>query len=323
MAMASPLRLHPWLSGRPTTLQTGATATAAPATATPVAATATPVAGTATPSPSPTAGASPTPVATGTVTATPTFPDPVTLLQNTVAVYQKIRTAHFELVTNGNQPGTEKLHLDAKGDVSCKGPTLKGHVSAKDTIETTSKVSTLSVNFIIVKNTAYQRSKSTKNKWRKTSAAAFTQLGISADNLLLCPSSQSGSSSGSSGGNSQFKDLVNLGPATFQGHAVWHIRATETSTGSSGQPANGTFDLLLDQSRYFPYESTYSQTDQGVSLMQKQVLTKFGEKLSISAPRVATKTSHKKTTRKTTTRKKTTKTKSSSKAKKTSHKKKP
>lgn len=284
LAEASPLHLNPWLSTGPKPLQTGSTPvpTAGTTTPTPVATeTSTPV----TPVPTTTPVATSTSVVTPTGTTT-TYPDPVTLLRDTILVYQQIRSAHFEIVTDGDQPNIEKLHLDAVGDVTCKGPSLRGHVSAKDTLEATKKVNTLSVDFVIVKKNAYQRSKSTKNQWKKTAQSNFSQLGISADNLLLCPSSSSGSS-GSGSGNNQFKNLVNLGPATFQGHAVWHIQAREVTTGSSGEPVKGTFNLYIDQKHYLPYEQAYSQTDQGVKLNQKQILTKFGEKLTIKAPKVA------------------------------------
>lgn len=50
----------------------------------------------------------------------------------------------------------------------------RGHVYAKDTKEATNTVSTLSVNVIIIKKNAYQKSKSTKGRWQKTSVSAFS-----------------------------------------------------------------------------------------------------------------------------------------------------
>ncbi len=300
LSMASPLHLHPWLSTRRTTLQTGATAVPT-GTATPLPST-TPVA-TATPGTTTTPVPTTTPVATGTAT---TYPDPVTLLRKMVLVYEQVRSDHFVLVTNLNQPNTEKLHLTATGEATCKGPSLRGHVSAKDTKEATSKVSTLSVSFIIINKTAYQKSKSTKGLWKKISPAAFSQLGIAADNVLLCPSSQSGSGGS---GTSQFKNLVNLGPGTFRGRPVWRIQAEEIGTGSNGQQSQGTFGLLVDQTRYLPYVQTYSGTDQNVKISQKETLTKFGEKLNIKAPKIA-KPKAKHSTKKSS-------------SKKTKHKKKP
>lgn len=295
VAMSSPLHLHPWLSPGRTTLQTGATAVPTGGTATPVPST-TPVA-TTTP-------VTTTPVATGTIT---NYADPVNLLNNMIQVYQQVRSAHFQLVTNDEQPKQEKLHIGVTGDVTCKGPALKGHLSARDTQEATNKVSELSLNFIVVKKAAYQKSKSTKGQWKKISAKLLAKdFGISADNVLLCPSSSSSSGGSSSGNNSTIKNLVNLGPATFQGHTVWHIQATEVSTDSSNQQVQGTLDLLIDQARYVPYEIMYTATNQGVTQIQKQILTKFGEKLTIKAPKIAKKASHKAASHKKTSHKKTT-----------------
>jgi hypothetical protein len=270
--MASPLKLRPWLSRGITTLQTGGTATPTTGTSTP----------TATPSPTPAATGTPSATATAT-----TYPDPVTLLRNSGLVFSQIRSAHFELVTDGDQTGIEKVHIDIVGDVTCKGPSLKGHITGTDTLEATSQVSKLNLQFIIVKKKAYQKDKATKERWKKGSYSNFVNLGVSADQLLLCPNSQTSSSGGSS---TQLKDLVDLGPSTFQGHAVWHIQGIETGTDANGQPVQGTLDLYISQDHYLPYLSTYTQNSNGVSLFQKEIMTKFGEKLKIKAPKVGSTT---------------------------------
>lgn len=301
LAEASPLHLHSWFLPSHTLLQTGST---------PVPTSGTP-APTVTPSETATPVATPVPSTTAVTTATPTstvtpYPDPVNLLKKTAVVYEGIRSAHFEIISDGNQPKVEKVHLDVVGDVTCTGPSLQGHVSAKDTVVAGNKVSNLSLSFIIVRKAAYQKSQSTKNQWKKTTTSNFTRLGISADNLLICPSNSSGSSSGGSSGSSggQFKNLVNLGPATFQGHAVWHIRATEVTTDTSGRSVKVTFNLFIDRTNHLPYEQTYKQTDQGVTVTQKEILTKFGEKLHIKAPAVAKAAAKKSATKKTTPKKK-------------------
>ncbi len=272
LANASPLHLRPWMAGNLSPLQTGATSTATTATATPV----------------PTGTAVPVP--TGTAAGTPnTYPDPVTLLGDSGLVFQQIRTAHFELQTDGDQTGIEKLQIDITGDVTCKGPSLKGHLLATDTLEATSQVKKLNVSFILIKKKAFEKSKSTKGRWKKGVYKSYTDLGASADNLLLCPSTASSSGSGSSS-SSQLKNLVDLGPSTFQGVSVWHIQGTEVGTDASGQPVSGTLDLYISQDHYLPYLSTYTQNTNGVALVQKEIMTKFGEKLKIRAPKIGSKT---------------------------------
>ncbi|HEX6509383.1 MAG TPA: hypothetical protein VF221_17275, partial [Chloroflexota bacterium] len=99
---------------------------------------------TATDTPGPTASPTPPP------TSNPAYPDPVTLLQNMFNVYGLLNGVHFEYITDGDQQGTVKLHIDAVGDANCKGPSLRATVKAKETLVGTSQSKSSNFNLIQV-----------------------------------------------------------------------------------------------------------------------------------------------------------------------------
>lgn len=228
-----------------------------------------------TPTPSPTSG--------------PSYPDPVSLLQKSIDAYSMLQGVHFRNTIDGEQQGTVKLHIDAEGDASCKGPSLRAHITAKESLEGTSQSKKLSYDFIQIKNTYWKKAKATHNKWTKTKAAKTAAFSFTTDNPLICPSASSGSGSGSSNGNSQLKNLLNLGPETVNGVSVWHIQATEVDVDpQSGQTTNATLDYYLGQHYPFPYKYSASIDDPkgGITLVFKQLLSKFGEKVTITSPKV-------------------------------------
>ncbi len=250
--------------------QTGTTATPTPATATP---------GT----PGPTAVTTVTP----TVTATSTFPDPTPILQRMIAAYGRLSRAHFLTVTDIEQKGVERVHVSLNGDATCTGPSFKGHITASDTNEQSSQVRRVSLAVVVVKTKVYIKGKVTKSKWLhlKTAQAKVYGLPIANQQPLVCPNAAGSGSN--SGGSTQIKDLQNLGPDTSHGASVWHIRATEIFSDNS----TAQLDFLISQKSFLPYVFTVNAVvdpKNNVNLTQTQTLSKFGEKVSVKAPRVGT-----------------------------------
>jgi hypothetical protein len=245
--------------------------------------------------PQPTTTATATPATPGP-TVTPTtgqYPDPTAIFNNMLQEYGLINTARFEYVTDGTQTNIVSLHIDGVGDATCKGPALTMKVTAKQTLQGTQQTQKYSGNFVQVKNTTWEYSKRTSNKWKKVNENNVTVLSFPfpIQNPLLCPNSSSGSSSsgGSSGGtpSDQFKDLVNLGPETFQGNAVWHLHLTDVHVDTGGTVTNIPIDLLIGQAHYFPYvfQQTLSDPQDNITIVEKQILTKFGEKVTVKKPK--------------------------------------
>ncbi len=251
-------------------------------------------AATATPGTTATAG---TPVATGTpsTTATPTgpsYPDPVMLLQETISAYGALNSVHFEDITDGAQTGTEKLHIDAVGDATCKGPAFKAHVRGTDTQVATSHKR--SVNYYLVQYGAKFFTKSAKKNstWKSSTATKAQAFGFSTDNPLACPNASSSSGSGSSGSSPQIKDVVNLGPESFHGVQVWHVRATQVTVDSqSGNTSDAQLDFYISQDHFLPYGYNVSVADTktNVTLGLSQLLTKFGKKVTVTKPKPGSK----------------------------------
>ena len=238
-----------------------------------------------------------TPVATPSPTANPGYPDPVTLLQNSFSVYGQLNGIHFENITDGEQQSTVKLHIDAVGDATCKGPSLKAKVTGKETLEGTSQSKSTTFNLIQVKNSYYKKAKTTKNVWKKITAKNATVFTFTVDNPLSCPNATSGSGSGSGSGSStpttQIKDLKNVGPDTVSGVPVWHIQATEIDVDSTtGVTTQALLDYFIGQQHPLPYKysATVNDTTNGVKLVFTQLLGKFGEKVTIKAPKVGSAT---------------------------------
>ncbi len=259
---------------RASPLQVGATATATRTAAPAATATATPV--------------PPTPAASPTAS---NYPDPVTLLKNTVDKYSRIHTARYEVVTDAAQTGQETIHVDAKGDASCKGPSLTATVSAKDTFAGSTQSRSFKGKFIVVKSKAWLKAKLTKSVWKKIKISQVKVFGFTIDQPLVCPSSPSNSGSGSST-TTQLKDLVNSGPETFQGVPVWHLHGTEVSINAQGATSEAALDFLVGQQAFLPYVLTVTVDDSTnhFTITQKQILTHFGERVSIKAPKVGSKT---------------------------------
>jgi hypothetical protein len=235
----------------------------------------------------PTGTVAPTPAPT----TNPAYPDPVTLLQNSFSVYGALTGVHFENITDGDQQSTIKIHIDAVGDATCKGPSLKAKVTGKETLEGTTQSRSNNFNLIQVKNSYFKKGKSTKNVWKKSTATAAAVFTFPVDNPLSCPnaSSSTGSGSGSTTPTTQIKDLTNLGPDTVAGVSVWHIQATEINVDpTTGATTQALLDYYVGQAHPLPYKylATVNDTTNGIKLVFQQLLGKFGEKVTIKAPTV-------------------------------------
>ncbi|GAC1513763.1 MAG: hypothetical protein NVS2B16_19370 [Chloroflexota bacterium] len=227
------------------------------------------------------------PAATATPVATISpYPDPQPILQSTFNVYSQITRAHFDYLTTGEQTGVEKLNVDAAGDATCKGPAYAAHVTAKDVRQ--AQTTSLKVKFIVVKKLAFKKGKATKNKWAKIKPSQVKVFGITVDQPLNCATAPATSGGSGSSNNVSIKDVVNLGPGTFNGEAVWHLRATEVATDATGAQQSAQLDFLISQKGSLPYVFSLTEADptHNVTLSQRQTLTKFQEKITIKAPKV-------------------------------------
>jgi hypothetical protein len=235
-----------------------------------------------------------TAVATPSPTSNPSYPDPVTLLQNSFGIFDQLNGLHFEYIIDGDQQGTDKVHIDAVGDANCKGPSLKAKVTGKESLVGTLQSKSSNFNLIQVKNAFYKKSKSTKNVWKKSTAAAAAPFTFPVDNPLACPNASTGSGSGSGSGSgattptTQIKDLRNLGPDSVTGVSVWHIQATEIDIDSTGAITQALLDLYVGQQHQllYKYSATVHDTTNGINLVFQRVFGKFGEKVTIKAPKV-------------------------------------
>lgn len=234
-----------------------------------------------------------TPVATPSPTANPAYPDPVTLLQNSFSIYGLLNGVHFENITDGNQQGTVSLHIDAVGDATCSGPALKAKVTGKESLQGTTQSKSSNFSLIQVKNSYFKKAKSTKRVWKKIKAKTATVFSFTVDNPLACQNASTGTGSGSGSGSTtpttQIKDLTNLGPDTVGGISVWHIQATEIDVDpTTGVTTQALLDYYVGQQHPLPYKysATVNDTTNGIKLVFQQLLGKFGEKVSIKAPKV-------------------------------------
>jgi hypothetical protein len=234
--------------------------------------------------PAGTPGATQTPTPAPTVTPNP-YPDPNTILRNMFTVYELLRSVHYEQVTDAEQASAEKLHLDAKGDVTCKNQAINGKLSLSDVLEGTSQTTKLNESYVQIKKAVFLKSKGSHNRWIKGKPADLAQFGVRVDYFLFCATP---TSSGGGTNNTVVKDLTNLGPDTFQGVAVWHIRATEITVDTAGKASASTLDFLISQDHYLPYVSTVTVNDTTTNIkeVQSTILTQFGKKVNIKAPTI-------------------------------------
>jgi len=200
-----------------------------------------------------------------------------------------VKYAHFVITTDGEQTGVEHLAINATGDATCTGPSMKAKITASDTLEGTQQSTKVKESIVQIKNKVWLKSAKKNAKWTKSKAKVVTVLSIQVTNPLLCPSGASGSGTSGSSPTDQLKNLVNLGPETFKGVSVWHIQGILID--ASGQTPPATLDFLVSQDHFllYVYSVTVVDPTQQVTLVQKQVLTNFGKKIIVKAPKVGSK----------------------------------
>lgn len=251
-------------------------------------------AATSTPTTSPTAGptASPTPV----LTPTPAYPDGATVLQNALTVYASIKSAHVKLVTVATKPDVEVLTITGTGNAFCKNLSLSLKVTGVAKLLATGRQSKTVLQFAQKGKTTLEKKSGSKAVWKKANPNTVTLYGFPypIGNPLACPStSGGGSGNGSSTGPTDtFKDVVNVGPDTFQGTKVWHVHLTDVRVlGGSNGTLNIPIDLLINQSNYIPYviSQTINDTLDGIVVADSQTTTKIGQKYTFKMPKAGHK----------------------------------
>jgi hypothetical protein len=240
-----------------------------------------------------TAGLTNTPSPTPTAT-TPTYPDAQTVLTQAVNVLAAIKTVHFdELAT---QDGAVTFHIEAIGDATCT-PALSAKITAKQSVPGTQQSATHTFNVIQYKNKLFWKAKKTSQKWEPAKVTTVSNFGygFAPEFPLICPNLGSGSTGGSGGTSScptqQPENLTNVGPDSINGAAVWHLHLTNIEVDCQGNTSNLPEDIYIDQSTHLIYKDVLSFSDesQGVSGALATNLSKFGEKISIKAPKAGSK----------------------------------
>lgn len=228
--------------------------------------------------------ATPTPEPSATVSP---YPDPVTLLTDALNLFPRFTSVQFEDIFNAVQTNVEQIKVDGKGVANCT-PAVYAHVTGKDKILGTSQTKTVNFQFEQKKTTTWKKDLRTKgaHTWKKVKASAVVPYGlISIDNPLACPSSSTGGSGGSGGSNGTdtLKDPINLGPLTYNGYAVWHVRATEISTDSQGNTQEATLEFFITRDHFLPvgYKVTVNDPDHNITETFEQRMKAFGTKVTI------------------------------------------
>lgn len=238
----------------------------------------------------PTATATKPPAATPTATATATnnYPDPTFVLQNMLAVFDQVRTVHYQNVLDGEQANTIKFNINDVGDATCKGPALKGKLTATQTLEGTSQSSTVNEQYVQIKKKNWVKKAKQKhfNKVKVIQVKIQVFGNYQVQQPLNCTAQPQLRAAQT--GTTTIKDLKNEGPDVFNGIPVWRISGVETITiDTQGNTLDIPFYFLISQDHYFPYVygQSINDTQDHATLNNKQVLTKAGEKVTVKTPR--------------------------------------
>jgi hypothetical protein len=237
----------------------------------------------AAPTATPTTATTPTPTPTGTVG---NYPDAQTVLGKAVNVLAAIKTVHFdELAT---QDGAVSFHIEAIGDATCT-PALSARVTAKQSVPGTQQSSTHTFTLIQYKNKIFWKTKKTKQTWQPTKSATVTNFGYGflPEFPLICPNLGTGTGTGQNCPTEQPENLTNVGPDTINGIAVWHLHLVNVEVDCQGNTSQLPEDIYIDQSKNLIYKDVLSFSDesQGVTGALSTILSKFGEHITIKAPK--------------------------------------
>lgn len=228
--------------------------------------------------------ATPTPT-----TPTNSYPDAVTVLQTAFTKYSLYNYVHFVDTIDAEQTGVLKITAAARANAACHA--MAGTVSGARVVSGTSQQSKVHYKFVEKKNKAWKRNLlGRSHKWARSKSSSVespfkSDIGPGlVTNPLACaplPPDQANI-------DESLKDLVNLGPDTYNGSAVWHIQGTVIVTDASGTTTDYTADFLVTQDQYLLVDQTitFQDASQGVSIVSGEQLSKFGTKWKLSIPKV-------------------------------------
>jgi len=238
------------------------------------------------------ADATDTPVPTETPAPTSTvspYPDPVNVFQAAVNKLGLIQTVKFTEVTDGEQPGVDKLHVNVNGSATCAGPAMLGQLTATDTVTGTNQNQKLKYSFVQFNKKFFIKDSQHKNKWAKVAYAKYplSSFTPTVDAELLCSTATGGGGGGDTGGGCQSADLVNLGPDKLGTADVWKLEMTLVCSDGTG----ATVDFLVTQSDFLLVQEVYLIKDEqtGITITLTRTRTDFGTKVSIKKPKVGSK----------------------------------
>ncbi|HEX6508333.1 MAG TPA: hypothetical protein VF221_11935 [Chloroflexota bacterium] len=235
---------------------------------------------TPTSTPAPTATATPAPTYTPTATPTPVkIPSARSLLSKTQAAARSANTARFDLheklillfFINGN--------VRAQGDYSQHPSSLTAHLTGS--VSALGKTQKLDEYHRQIGKNAWVKSAATKGRWKTEKPSPSQDVGS-----IVSPVDTA------TGKGVKILTLKTAGSQTFQGVAVWHVHGTMQLTVNKTSKPKGTMDFLISQKDFLPYRVAEYVNDQkdGILVDLQENMTRFGEKLSIKAPKVGSTT---------------------------------
>lgn len=212
--------------------------------------------------PAPTATATSTPLPpTSTVTPlAPKFPDPATLLKRSVTAFEAVNTYRVDEQVSVKATRGGTTHLRVTGDVAQKTRAERLRV----TVQAPGR-RTATEHLVEIKNAAWINDASTGNRWRKVSPRSVRTIQRWLTNpLYRIPALAS-------------VNLVTVGPETYNGIAVWHVRGGAATR----------FDALIGRQGFLPYLTTrsFKSARPAASVTDRLARTRFGERLTVNPPR--------------------------------------
>jgi plastocyanin len=214
----------------------------------------TPIVGTATPSPTN------LPAPTATATSIP-YPDASRLYQGSLQALSS--TSGYRISETATETGGTKRTFRLKGNVSSRSKaerlTLNVTGRAKQRTE-----------LLQIRTHAWIRRASVDRGWKRVVSSRVNKTLSPLRNPLT---GQSGV---------RVANMTTVGPDSFAGAPVWHIRWTETSG-----PLSGTVDAMVGQKDSLPYLTIRSlkNSSTGTRLEDRITRSRFGEKLTIKEPK--------------------------------------
>lgn len=200
------------------------------------------------------------PAPTATATSIP-YPDASRLYAGTVQALAS--TSGYRISETATETGGTKRTFRLKGDVSSrsKAERLTLNVTGRKKQRT---------EILQIRTRAWIRRASIDRGWKRVTSSRVDKTLSPIRNPLT---GQSGVS---------VANMTTVGPDSFAGAPVWHIRWTETSG-----PLSGTVDAMVGQKDSLPYLTVRSLENRstGTHLEDRITRSRFGEKLTIKGPK--------------------------------------